>query len=115
MRNFLIYTNVRVVIGLDAELGRRIAMVNEIVTIPEWMLKTLKDGNQLRKAEVFSILGYKSSSSLNHPQMMGLIEKGEFPPISKRRCGFGMNRNILLWNFGDLKKFVREHNKKLTA
>ena len=90
-------------------------MNDKILTIPEWMLKSLKDDSKLRKAEVFSILGYKSSSSLNHPQMMGLIEKGEFPPISKRRCGFGMNRNILLWSFGDVKKFVKEHNKKLTA
>ena len=90
-------------------------MNDKILTIPEWMFKSLKDDSKLRKAEVFSILGYKSSSSLNHPQMMGLIEKGEFPPISKLRCGFGMNRNILLWNFGDLKKWVKEHNKKLTA
>ena len=90
-------------------------MNDKILTIPEWMLKSLKDDSKLRKAEVFEIMGYKSLNSLNHPQMMGLIEKGEFPPISKRRCGFGMNRNILLWNFGDLKKWVKEHNKKLTA
>ena len=101
------------VIGLNAELDTGIAMVNQIVTIPEWMLKTLKDGNQLRKAEVFSVLGYKSLNSLNTPQMMALIEKGEFPPISKRRCGFGACKNILLWNFGDVKKWVKEHNEKL--
>ena len=88
-------------------------MINKIVNVPEWMLKQLKDDSKLRKADVFNILGYKNANSLNTPQMMALIEKGEFPPISKLRCGFGMNRNILLWNFGDVKKWVKEHNEKL--
>jgi hypothetical protein len=100
----------------DAELGRGITMNDKILTIPEWMLKSLKDDSKLRKAEVFEIMGYKSLNSLNSSQMRGLIEKGEFPPIFRKgNCGFGLNPHLLMWSFGDVKKFVKEHNKKLTA
>ena len=100
----------------DAELGRGIAMDDKILTIPEWMLKSLKDDSKLRKAEVFEIMGYKSLNSLNSSQMRGLIEKGEFPPMFKKgNCGFGINPHLLMWNFGDVKKWVKEHNEKLTA
>jgi hypothetical protein len=88
-------------------------MVNQIVTIPEWMLKTLKDDSKLRKEEVFNILGYKTLRSLNTTQMRVLIEKGEFPPIFRKgHCGF-RNQDVLVWNFGDVKKWVKEHNEKL--
>ena len=91
-------------------------MINKIVNVPEWMLKQLKDDSKLRKAEVFEIMGYKSLNSLNSSQMRGLIEKGEVPPMFKKgNCGFGKNPNILLWNFGDVKKWVKEHNEKLSA
>ena len=100
-------------VALNAELGRGMAMNDKILTIPEWMLKQLKDDSKLRKAEVFEIMGYKS---LNSSQMRGLIEKGEFPPMFKKgNCGFGINPHLLMWSFGDVKKFVKEHNKKLTA
>jgi len=91
-------------------------MINKIVNVPEWMLKQLKDDSKLRKAEVFNILGYKKANSLDTSRMRELIDKGEFPPMFKKgNCGFGKNRNILLWNFGDLKKWVKEHNEKLSA
>ena len=105
-----------VLVALNAELGTGIAMNDKILTIPEWMLKSLKDDSKLRKADVFEIMGYKSLNSLNSSQMRGLIEKGEFPPMFKKgNCGFGKNPNILLWNFGDVKKWVKEHNEKLSA
>ena len=59
-------------------------MINKIVNVPEWMLKSLKDDSKLRKAEVFEIMGYKSLNSLNSSQMRGLIEKGEVPPMFKK-------------------------------
>ncbi len=91
-------------------------MNNKVLTIPDWMLKSLKDDSKLRKAEVFALLGYRKSTSIDNHKMRLLIDKGEFPPMySKGNCGFGLNPNILLWNFGDVKKWIKKHNEKLTA
>ena len=85
-----------------------------LITIPDWMIKTLKDDSKLRRSEVLKILGYKGANSINNQQIRMLIEKREFPPIfSKGNCGFGLTPCTLLWEFGEFKKWVNQHNQKL--
>lgn len=89
-------------------------MKRRLITIPDWMIKTLKDDSKLRRIEVVKILGYKSINSINTQQIRILIEKGEFPPTySRGNCGFGLSPYTLLWEFGEFKKWVNQHNQKL--
>ena len=89
-------------------------MKKRLITIPDWMIKTLKDDSKLRRIEVVKILGYKSISSINTHQIRILIEKGEFPPTySRGNCGFSLRKNTKIKEKKKKKKWVNQHNQKL--
>ena len=101
-----------VVFALKRELDGEIKMIDKPCVIPDWMLKTLKDNSMLRAKEMLEIAGYKESS-LNALQRT--IKRGGIPePTKKPECKFGKT-SAMLWKFGDVKKWVKEHNEKLTA
>lgn len=86
-------------------------MNNRLYTIPKWM-EILKDDSMLRTQDIFEITGYKGLTQLNK-----LIELKHIPPPTKKsKTALGSGRHgVNLWRFGDVKKFVLEHNKNIAV